>query len=62
MLSDLAPLSFTLTYAGTLAVALLMFIGQLTAFGVVLVLVGSARLVAYALRTAARTFSKPDLP
>ncbi|MBE4718985.1 hypothetical protein [Pseudarthrobacter sp. AB1] len=62
MLSDTATLSFTLTYAGTLAVALLMFIGQLTAFGILLALVGTARLVAYPLKTAARSFTKPDHP
>lgn len=36
MLSDLAPLSFTLTCVVTLAVAMLMFIAQLTALGVFL--------------------------
>lgn len=59
---DPSTLAFGLTYAGTLAVALLMFIGQLTAFGILLALVGAARLVAYPLKAAARSFTKPDHP
>lgn len=42
---DVATLSFTLTYAGTLAVAALMFIGQLAAFTVLLTLAGIVRLL-----------------
>ncbi|UKA69074.1 hypothetical protein LFT44_21370 (plasmid) [Arthrobacter sp. FW306-05-C] len=37
---DPATLSFALTYAGTLAVAALMFIGQLAAFTILLTLAG----------------------
>jgi hypothetical protein len=47
-------LSFALTYGGTLVVALLMFVGQLTAVGMLLVLAGITRLMAYAIRTIAR--------
>jgi hypothetical protein len=62
MFSDPATLSFALTYLATLAAALLMFIGQLTAFGVFLVLVGSAQLAAYSLKALVRAFSKPEGP
>lgn len=37
---DTDTLSFVLTYGGTLVVALLMFIGQLTAVGILLILAG----------------------
>lgn len=60
MSSDPATLSFALTYLATLAVALLMFIGQLTAFGIFLVLVGSAKLAADALKALERAFLKLD--
>lgn len=45
MPSDTDTLSFALTYGGTLAVALLLFVGQLTAVGVLLVFAGIVRLV-----------------
>jgi hypothetical protein len=62
MFSDPATLSFALTYLATLAVALLMFIGQLTAFGLFLVLVGTAQLASYSLKALVRAFAKPDRP
>ncbi len=37
---DTDTFSFVLTYGGTLLVALLMFIGQLTAVGILLILAG----------------------
>jgi hypothetical protein len=42
---DIATLSFTLTYLGTLAVAALIFFGQLVALAILLALAGVARLV-----------------
>lgn len=54
-------LGFALTYGGTLVVALLMFIGQLTAVGV-LVLAGITRLTAYPVQAIARSFKRPDQP
>lgn len=53
-------LSFALTYGGTLIVALLMFIGQLTAVGILLVLAGITRLTAYPIQAIARSFNRPD--
>lgn len=44
-MSDPSILAFTLTYTGTLAVALLMFLGQLAAFTVLLALAGAAKLL-----------------
>jgi hypothetical protein len=44
---DADTLSFSLTYGGTLVVALLMFIGQLTTVGILLVAAGIIRLPAY---------------
>jgi hypothetical protein len=55
-------LSFALTYGGTLVVALLMVIGQLTAVGILLVLAGITRLAAYPIQAIARSFSRPDQP
>lgn len=43
---DADTLSFSLTYGGTLVVALLMFIGQLTTVGILLVVAGIIRLTA----------------
>ena len=54
-------LSFALTYGGTLIVVLLMFTGQLTAVGILLVVAGITRLPAYPIRAIARSFSRPDL-
>ncbi|MFJ6302152.1 hypothetical protein [Pseudarthrobacter oxydans] len=45
-MTDPATLSFALTYTGTLAVAALMFIGQLAAFAILLALAGIVRLLA----------------
>ncbi|SFT93051.1 hypothetical protein SAMN04487915_105231 [Arthrobacter sp. ov118] len=53
-------LSFALTYGGTLVVALLMFIGQLTAVGILLVLAAITRLTAYPIQAIARAFSRQD--
>ena len=47
-------LAFGLTYTGTLAVALLMFFGQLAAFTALLALAGTVRLLAYAVRAITR--------
>ncbi|WP_146069198.1 hypothetical protein [Arthrobacter sp. ZGTC412] len=44
--SATATLSFALTYSGTLAVAALMFIGQLASFTILLALAGIVRLLA----------------
>ena len=57
---DPDTLSFTLTYGGTLVVALLMFIGQLTAVGVLLVIAGITWLTAYPIQAIARSFNRPD--
>ena len=53
-------LSYALTYGGTLVVALLMFIGQLTTVGVLLVLAGITRLTEYPIQAIARSFNRPD--
>ncbi len=55
-------LSYALTYGGTLVLALLMFIGQLTAVGILLVLAGITWLAAYPIQAIARSFSRPDRP
>lgn len=47
-------LTFTLTYAATLAVAALMFLGQVIAFTVMLALAGTARFLTYAARVITR--------
>ncbi|GAB3572517.1 hypothetical protein GCM10027405_39380 [Arthrobacter alkaliphilus] len=57
---DKDTLSFALIYGGTSVVALLMFIGQLTAVGILLVLAGITRLTAYPIQAIARSFSRPD--
>jgi hypothetical protein len=54
-------LSFALTYGGTLVVALLMFIGQLTAVGILLVLAGITRLAAYPPRRPGTDTTGPDI-
>jgi hypothetical protein len=56
-------LSFALTYGGTLVAALLMFIAQLTAIGILLVLARITRLTTYPVQALTRTFSRrPDQP
>lgn len=60
MLFDSDTLSFTLTYGGTLLVALLMFIGQLSAVGILLLLAGISWLTAYPVQAIARSFQEPD--
>jgi hypothetical protein len=62
MPSGVDTLSFTLTYGGTLVVALLMFIGQLTAMGILLMVAGLTRLAAYPIQAISRSFSRPDQP
>ena len=62
MPSNPDTLSFALPYGGTLVVALLMFIGQLTALGFLLVLAGITRLTAYPIRAIVRSFTGPDQP
>lgn len=62
MPSDVDTLSFTLTYGGTLVVALLMFIGQLTAVGFLLMVAGITRLAAYPIQAISRSFGRPDQP
>ncbi len=62
MPSDVDTLSFTLTYGGTLVVALLMFIGQLTAVGFLLMVAGITRLAAYPIQAISRSFSRLDQP
>jgi hypothetical protein len=59
MLSDVNTLSLSLTYVGTLLVALLMFLGQLTAMGVLLVLAGIARLLALPAQIMGRATENP---
>lgn len=46
-MNDLSTLSFSLTYAGTLGVALLIFLGQAVVFATLLVLAGSLSLLAW---------------
>ncbi|MET3721592.1 MULTISPECIES: hypothetical protein [unclassified Arthrobacter] len=53
-MSDAATISFVLTYVGTLAVAALMFIGQLTALAVLLVMAGTTRLITLPVRALIR--------
>lgn len=62
MPTDVDTLSFTLTYGGTLVVALLMLIGQLTAVGILLMVAGITRLAAYPIQAISRSFSRPDQP
>jgi hypothetical protein len=51
-----------LTYGGTLVVALLMFIGQLTTVGILLVAAGIIRLMAYPIQAISRSFSRSGQP
>jgi hypothetical protein len=51
---DSSTLVFTLTYAGTLAVALLMFLGQLAAFTALLTIAAGAKLLIHAAQAARR--------
>lgn len=53
-MNDPSTLSFALTYAGTLGVAVLMFFGQLMAFTVLLVLAGIITLLGQTVRVIAR--------
>lgn len=53
-LTDAATLSFALTYAGTLAVAALILIGQLAAFTALLALAGIVRLLVLPLSALTR--------
>lgn len=62
MPSDVDTLSFSLTYGGTLVVALLMFIGQVTAAGILLMVAGITRLAAYPAQAISRSFSRPSQP
>jgi hypothetical protein len=59
---DADTLSYSLTYGGTLVVALLMFMGQLTAVGILLMIAGITRLAAYPIQAVSRSFSRPDQP
>lgn len=53
-MTDAATLSFSLTYTGTLAVAALMFLGQLAAFTILLTVAGIVRLLALPIRALLR--------
>lgn len=53
-----STLAFGLTYAGTLAVALLMLLGQLAAFTALLAIIGTARLLVVSVRALMRP--RPD--
>lgn len=53
-MNDLSTLSFSLTYAGTLGVALLIFLGQAVVFAILLVLAGSLSLLAWTGRIITR--------
>ena len=46
-MNDLSTLSFSLTHAGTLGVALLIFLGQALVFSTLLLLAGSLNLLAW---------------
>lgn len=59
---DADTLSFSLTYGGTLVVALLMFIGQLTTVGILLIVAGIIRLTAYPIQAILRSFSRSGQP
>lgn len=50
---ETSTLAFTLTYLGTLGLAFLMFLGQLAACGILLVVVGIARLITHPIRQPA---------
>ncbi|WP_427136657.1 hypothetical protein [Pseudarthrobacter sp. S9] len=56
---DATTLVFSLTYVGTLAVALLMFLGQLIAFTALLALAATGRLLTYAVRALLRRLRYP---
>ena len=58
---DADTLSFSLTYGGTLVVALLMFIGQLTTVGILLVAAGIIRLTAYPIQAISRSLTRTGL-
>ena len=46
-MNDLSALSLSLTYAGTLGVAMLIFVGQAVVFATLLILAGSLSLLAW---------------
>ena len=46
-MNDLSALSLSLTYAGTLGVAMLIFVGQPVVFATLLILAGSLSLLAW---------------
>lgn len=60
MLFDTDTLSFTLTYGGTLIVALLMFLGHMAAAGILLICAGIIWLTAYPVQAIARSFNRND--
>ena len=53
-MNESSILTFTLTYAATLVVAALMFLGQVIAFTAMLALAGTAGLLTYAARVITR--------
>jgi hypothetical protein len=53
-MNESSILTFTLTYAATLGVAALMFLGQAIAFTAMLVLAGAAGLLTYGVRAITR--------
>ena len=53
-MNDLSTLSFSLTHAGTLEVALLIFLGQAVVFSTLLLLAGSLSLLAWTGRIITR--------
>lgn len=62
MPSDTDTLSFALTYGGTLVIALLIFLCQLTAVGILLTVADTARLLTYPIQAFTRSFRRPDHP
>jgi hypothetical protein len=60
MRGDTNTLSYALTYGGTLALALLMLISQLTAAGILLALAGITRLTVCAVRAITRSANRHD--
>lgn len=58
-MADPSTLAFSLTYTGTLAVALLLFLVQLAAFAILAAVAGLARLVAFLLQAAGPSLRRP---
>jgi hypothetical protein len=58
LMSDTETLTFAITYAGTLAVAALMFFGQLAAFTILLALAGIVRLLTLPVHALTRRAEK----